>query len=43
MTACAESDGSEKLEADIPAGCTDCLFSKPPQSGMADYAQSTIM
>jgi hypothetical protein len=31
-----ESDGSEKLEADIPASCTDSLFSKPPQSGMAD-------
>jgi hypothetical protein len=32
---CVESDGSEKLEADIPASCTDSLFSKPPQSGMA--------
>jgi hypothetical protein len=24
------------LEADIPASCTDSLFSKPPQSGMAE-------
>ena len=33
---CVESDGSKKLEADIPASCTDSLFSKPPQSGMAE-------
>jgi hypothetical protein len=33
---CVESDGSEKLEADIPASCSDSLFSKPPQSGMAE-------
>jgi hypothetical protein len=31
-----ESDGSEKLKADIPASRTDSLFSKPPQSGMAE-------
>jgi hypothetical protein len=24
------------LEADIPASCTDTLFSKPPQSGKAE-------
>jgi len=33
---CVEGDGSKKLKADIPAGCTDSLFSKPPQSGMAE-------
>jgi len=31
-----ESDGSEKLEADIPAGCIDSLFIRLPQSGMAE-------
>ena len=31
-----ESDDSKKLEADVPASCTDSLFSKPPQSGMAE-------
>jgi len=33
---CVESDGSEKLEADISASYTDFLFSKSPQSGMAE-------
>ena len=36
MLVCVESDGSEKLEADIATGWTDSLFSKPPQSGMAE-------
>jgi hypothetical protein len=31
-----ESDGSEKLEADIPSGCTDSLFRKSPASGKAE-------
>ena len=33
---CVESDGSKKLKADIPAGRTDRLFLKPPQSGLAE-------
>jgi len=33
---CGESDGSKKKEADIPAGYTDTLSSKPPQSAMAE-------
>jgi len=32
---CVESDGSKKMEADIPVSYTESLFSKPPQSGMA--------
>ena len=31
-----ENDGSKKLEADIPSGCTDSLFRKSPASGKAD-------
>jgi hypothetical protein len=33
---CVESDGSKKLKADIPAGRTDHLFLKSPQSGLAE-------
>jgi len=33
---CVESAPSKFSEADIPASCTDSLFSKPPQSGMAE-------
>jgi hypothetical protein len=40
---CVESDGSEKLEADIPASCSDSLFSKPPQSGMAQENDGQVL
>ena len=33
---CFVSDGSKKMEADIPVSYTESLFSKPPQSGMAE-------
>ena len=33
---CFVSDGSKKMEADIPVSYTESLFSKPLQSGMAD-------
>jgi hypothetical protein len=33
---CVKSDGSKKLKADIPAGRTDRLFLKSPQSGLAE-------
>lgn len=36
QTASVVSAGSAKLEADIPASCTDSFFCKPPQSGMAE-------
>jgi hypothetical protein len=33
---CVVSDGSEKLQADMPAGCIDSLFIRSPQSGMVE-------
>ena len=39
----AQSDGSKNLEPDIPVVCADSHFRKSPQSGLADYAQSSIM
>ena len=41
-SALCESDGSKKLEADIPAYGADTLFSKHPQSGKADNRTDTV-